>query len=37
VDGTRPQPCPAPVDFGSSADFELVYERGPFIWRLIGS
>ena len=34
VDGTRPQPCPAPVNFASSAEFELVYERGPLIWRL---
>ncbi len=34
VDGTRPQPCPAPVDFGSSDEFELAYERGPLIWRL---
>ena len=34
VDGTRPQPCPTPVDFGSSAEFELAYERGPLIWRL---
>lgn len=34
VDGTRPQPCPAPVDFGGSDAFELVYERGPLIWRL---
>ncbi|MEP7082541.1 MAG: hypothetical protein ABI841_06145 [Chloroflexota bacterium] len=35
VDGTRPQPCPTPVDFGSSDEFELVYERGPLIWRLL--
>jgi hypothetical protein len=34
VDGTRPQPCPSPVDFGSSPEFELAYERGPLIWRL---
>ena len=34
VDGTRPQPCPAPVDFGSSPEFELAYGRGPLIWRL---
>jgi len=34
VDGTRPQPCPAPVDFAASDEFELVYERGPLIWRL---
>ncbi len=35
VDGTRPQPCPVPVDFGSSPEFELAYERGPLIWRLL--
>ncbi|MGZ8475866.1 MAG: hypothetical protein ACXWWQ_06540, partial [Candidatus Limnocylindria bacterium] len=35
VDGTRPQPCPTPVDFGSSDEFELAYERGPLIWRLV--
>jgi hypothetical protein len=34
VDGTRPQPCGAPVDFGASDEFELAYERGPLIWRL---
>lgn len=34
VDGGRPQPCAAPVDFGASADFELVYGSGPRIWRL---
>jgi hypothetical protein len=34
VDGTRPQPCPAPVDFATSDQFELAYERGPLIWRL---
>jgi hypothetical protein len=34
IDGGRPQPCPAPVDFGASAAFELVYDDGPFIWRL---
>jgi hypothetical protein len=35
VDGGRPQPCAAPVDFGASADFELVYDAGPRIWRLV--
>ena len=34
VDGGRPQTCPAPVDFGSSDAFELVYDAGPRIWRL---
>ena len=34
VDGRRPQPCPAPVDFAASDEFELVYEREPRIWRL---
>jgi len=34
VDGARPQPCAAPVDFGASAAFELVYDAGPRIWRL---
>ena len=34
VDGGRPQTCPAPVDFGTSGAFELVYEAGPRIWRL---
>ena len=36
VDGTRPQPCPAPVNFAESDEFELAYERGPLIWRLLG-
>jgi hypothetical protein len=35
VDGGRPQTCPAPVDFGSSDAFELVYDAGPRIWRLV--
>ena len=35
VDGARPQPCPAPVDFASSPEFELAYEAGPLIWRLV--
>jgi hypothetical protein len=34
VDGTRPQPCTAPVNFADSDEFELAYERGPLIWRL---
>ena len=34
VDGGRPQPCGAPVDFGSSGEFELVYDAGPRIWAL---
>jgi hypothetical protein len=34
IDGGRPQPCVAPVDFESSSAFELVYEAGPLIWRL---
>ncbi len=35
VDGGRPQTCPAPVDFGASAEFELAYDAGPLIWRLV--
>ena len=34
IDAGRPQPCGAPVDFGSSPAFELAYESGPLIWRL---
>jgi hypothetical protein len=34
IDGTRPQPCPEPVNFAGSEEFELAYERGPLIWRL---
>jgi hypothetical protein len=34
VDGGRPSACGAPVDFGSSDAFELVYDAGPRIWRL---
>ena len=34
IDGGRPQPCDAPVDFGASAAFELAYPDGPLIWRL---
>ena len=34
VKGVGPQPCVAPVDFGSSASFELAYDDGPLIWRL---
>jgi uncharacterized membrane protein len=34
IDGARPSPCDAPVDFGSSDRFELVYDAGPRIWRL---
>ncbi|MCA1587641.1 MAG: hypothetical protein LC744_02915 [Chloroflexi bacterium] len=36
VDGSRPQPCVAPVEFGASPAFELVYDAGPLIWRLVG-
>ncbi len=31
-----PSPCPAPVDFSSSDAFELVYDAGPRIWRILG-
>ncbi len=34
VDGARPSPCDARVDFGTSPAFELVYDEGPLIWRL---
>ena len=34
VDAVRPSPCPAPVDFGGSGRFELVYAEGPRVWRL---
>jgi len=34
VDGPRPQPCTAPVDFSTSSEFELVYDAGPLIWSL---
>jgi hypothetical protein len=34
VDGGRPSGCTAPVDFGSSAAFELAYDGSPRIWRL---
>jgi hypothetical protein len=34
VQGGRPQPCVAPVDFGASGAFELAYDDGPLIWRL---
>jgi hypothetical protein len=34
VDGSRPADCGAPVDFGASDAFELVYDLGPRIWRL---
>ena len=34
IDGGRPQTCPAPVDFGASEAFELVYDAGLLIWRL---
>ena len=27
--------CADPVDFGSSAEFELAYDAGPRIWRLV--
>jgi len=35
LDGGRPQVCPAPVDFGASDAFELAYDAGPRIWRLV--
>ena len=35
VDGGRPQPCDAPVDFASSDHLELVYDDGPLIWALV--
>jgi hypothetical protein len=34
VDGSRPQPCDAPVEFGEYPAFEQVYDAGPRIWRL---
>jgi hypothetical protein len=34
IDGT-PSPCAAPVDFSASDAFELVYEAGPRIWRIV--
>lgn len=34
VDGARPTPCPAPVDFAKDPSFELVYDAGPRIWHL---
>jgi hypothetical protein len=34
VDGARPTPCVAAVDFGSDPAFELVYDAGPRIWHL---
>ena len=34
IDAGRPVDCAAPVDFGSSPSFELVYDAGPRIWRL---
>jgi len=37
VDGARPQPCTAPVDYSTSSEFELVYNAGPLIWHLVGS
>jgi hypothetical protein len=35
VDGGRPQPCVAPVDFAASSRFELVHDGAPRIWRLL--
>jgi hypothetical protein len=35
VDGGRPQACTAPVDFGGSPAFQLVYDAGLRIWRLV--
>jgi uncharacterized membrane protein len=34
IDAGRPQPCDAPVDFGTTDAFELVYDAGTRIWRL---
>jgi len=34
IDDGRPAGCVAPVDFGASDQFELVYDAGPRIWRL---
>lgn len=35
IDGGRPQPCNAPVDFATSPAFALVYDAGPRIWALV--
>jgi hypothetical protein len=35
VDGGRPQPCGAEVDFEASPAFELVYDGDPRIWELV--
>ena len=35
VDGSRPQPCVAPVDFASIPELELAYGEGPLVWRLV--
>jgi hypothetical protein len=35
VDGPRPSPCTAPVDFGGDPAFELAYDHGLRIWRLV--
>jgi hypothetical protein len=35
VEGGRPQACAAPVEFGASPAFQLVYDAGPRIWRLV--
>lgn len=35
IDGGRPQPCAAAVDFATSPAFELVYDAGPRIWALV--
>jgi hypothetical protein len=34
IDGARPTPCVAPVDFATDPAFELVYDAGPRIWHL---
>jgi hypothetical protein len=34
IDAGRPHPCDAPVDFGTTDAFELVYDAGTRIWRL---
>jgi hypothetical protein len=34
IDGGRPQPCVAPVDFAASDLFELAHDGSPRVWRL---
>jgi hypothetical protein len=35
VEGGRPQARAAPVEFGASPAFQLVYDAGLRIWRLV--